>query len=239
MLSKNQVRFIRSLRLKKNRKSLGLFLAEGKKVVDELLNSDFQLDKLYHTPDYSPSDSANAQEVSPGELESISSFSTPNQVLAVFRIPESLPVAETGIALALDDINDPGNLGTIIRLCDWFDIPQILCSLNTVDCYNPKVVQASMGSLSRVRINYLDLGVYFKTTKRPIYGTFKEGQNVYSASFEEDAILVMGNEANGISDEIRKLVSKELSIPQFGKAKSTESLNVAMATAIFLSEIRR
>ena len=239
MLSKNQVRFIRSLRLKKNRKSLGLFLAEGKKVVDEFLSSDFQLDKLYHTPDYSPSDSVNAQEVSPGELKSISSFSTPNQVLAVFKIPESQQVTEKGIALALDDINDPGNFGTIIRLCDWFDIPQILCSLETVDCYNPKVVQASMGSLSRVRINYMDLGTYFKMTNRPVYGTFIEGQNVYSTSFEEDAILVMGNEANGISDEIRKLVSTEVSIPQFGKAKSTESLNVAMATAIFLSEIRR
>ena len=239
MLSKNQVRFIRGLRLKKNRKSQGLFLAEGKKVVDELLHSDFQLDKLFHTKDYVPPESATAQEVSIKELKSLSSFATPNQVLGVFRIPESEPVVETGIALALDDVNDPGNLGTIIRLCDWFDIPQILCSLNTVDCYNPKVVQASMGSLSRVRMNYLDLSDYLSQTNRSVYGTFTEGDSLYSTTFEKDAVLVMGNEANGISEEVRKWVTKEVSIPQFGKSKSTESLNVAMATAIFLSELRR
>jgi TrmH family RNA methyltransferase len=239
MLSKNQVRFIRGLRLKKNRKSEGLFLAEGKKVVDELLQSDFQLNKLFYTEDYAPPESATAQEVSSRELKSLSSFATPNQVLGVFRIPESGPVAETGIALALDEVNDPGNLGTIIRLCDWFDVPQILCSLNTVDCFNPKVVQASMGSLSRVKINYLDLPDYLSHTNRSIYGTFMEGESLYSTTFDKNAILVMGNEANGISEEVRKLVSKEVSIPQFGKVKSAESLNVAMATAIFLSELRR
>ena len=239
MLSKNQVRFIRGLRLKKNRKSQGLFLAEGKKVVDELLHSDFQLDKLFFTEGYLPPKSAAAQEVSIPELKSLSSFTTPNQVLGVFRIPQSQPVSETGIALALDELNDPGNLGTIIRLCDWFDIPQILCSLNTVDCYNPKVVQASMGSLTRVKINYLDLSDYLSQTNRTVYGTFTEGESLYSTTFENDAILVMGNEANGISEEIRKWVSKEVCIPQFGKSKNTESLNVAMATAIFLSEIRR
>jgi TrmH family RNA methyltransferase len=239
MLSKNQVRFIRGLKLKKNRKSEGLFLAEGIKVVEELLNSDFQVDTLFHTEDYLPPHSISAQVVTNRELKSLSSFSAPNQVLGVFRIPDPKSIPEKGIMLALDDVNDPGNLGTIIRLCDWFDIPQILCSLNTVDCYNPKVVQASMGSLSRVQLNYLDLATYFSTANRTVYGTFMEGESLYATTFEKDAILVMGNEANGISDEVRKCVSKEVSIPQFGKVKSTDSLNVAMATAIFLSELRR
>jgi TrmH family RNA methyltransferase len=239
MLSKNQIRFINSLKIKKNRQSEGLFLAEGKKVVDELLNSDFQLYKLFHTVDYENPSSAASQEITEKELKSVSSFSSPNQVLAVFRIPESKPVMEEGFSLALDDINDPGNLGTIIRLCDWFDIPQIICSLNTVDCYNPKVVQASMGSMSRVKINYLNLCDYLKTTRRAVYGTFTEGESLYKTTFESDAILVLGNEANGISEEVKALVSKQVSIPQFGKVQSTESLNVAMATAIFLSELRR
>jgi TrmH family RNA methyltransferase len=239
MLSKNQIRFINSLKIKKNRQSEGLFIAEGKKVVDELLNSDFQLYKLFHTVDYENPSSAASQEITEKELKSVSSFSSPNQVLAVFRIPESKPVMEEGFSLALDDINDPGNLGTIIRLCDWFDIPQIICSLNTVDCYNPKVVQASMGSMSRVKINYLNLCDYLKTTRRAVYGTFTEGESLYKTTFESDAILVLGNEANGISEEVKALVSKQVSIPQFGKVQSTESLNVAMATAIFLSELRR
>jgi TrmH family RNA methyltransferase len=239
MLSKNQIRFINRLRTKKNRKAEGLFLAEGIKGIEEFLNSGFQLYRLFHTADYEPSPSLDAQEVTERELKSVSSLSTPNKVLGIFRIPPEAPVLETGFSLALDDINDPGNLGTIIRLCDWFDIPQILCSVNTVDCYNPKVVQASMGSLSRVRINYLDLEACLKTTTRTVYGTFMEGESLYSTTFEQNGILVMGNEANGISDRIRCLVSKEVSIPQFGKRKSTESLNVAMATAIFLSELRR
>ena len=179
------------------------------------------------------------QVISERELRSISSLTAPNAVLAVFKIPETKPVLKKGLAIALDEINDPGNLGTIIRLCDWFDIPQILCSQNTVDCYNPKVVQSSMGSLARVQINYLDLEEHLKNEDRTIYGTSMEGESLYETSFEEDGILVLGNEANGISDQIRSLASKELSIPQFGSSQNTESLNVAMATAIFLSEMRR
>jgi TrmH family RNA methyltransferase len=179
------------------------------------------------------------QQISERELRSISSLTAPNEVLTIFKIPETKPVLKRGLAVALDDVNDPGNLGTIIRLCDWFDIPQILCSQNSVDCYNPKVVQSSMGSLARVQINYLDLADHLKNEKRTIYGTFMEGESLYKTSFEEDGILVMGNEANGISDEIRSLVDLELGIPQFGSQHKTESLNVAMATAIFLSEMRR
>ncbi len=239
MLSKNQVRFINSLKRKKIRKSEGLFLAEGKKLVLDLLNSDFQVDRIFCDADFDCDHTDRIQRVSERELRAVSSLTSPNSVLAIFKIPETKPILRKGLALALDDINDPGNLGTIIRLCDWFDIPQILCSLNTVDCYNPKVVQSSMGSLARVQINYLDLALQLKEDGRTIYGTFMQGQSLYQTSFEEDSILVMGNEANGISDEIRTLVSQEISIPQFGSQPKTESLNVAMATAIFLSEMRR
>jgi TrmH family RNA methyltransferase len=239
MLSKNQVRFINSLRRKKIRKTKGLFLAEGKKLVLDLLNSDIQVDMIYGLSGFECPEPYNVQQISERELRSISSLTAPNEVLAIFKIPETKPVLKKGLAVALDDVNDPGNLGTIIRLCDWFDIPQILCSQNTVDCYNPKVVQSSMGSLARVQINYLDLADHLKNEKRTIYGTFMEGESLYKTSFEEDGILVMGNEANGISEEIRHLVNKELSIPRFGTQQKTESLNVAMATAIFLSEMRR
>jgi TrmH family RNA methyltransferase len=239
MLSKNQVRFINSLRRKKTRKSEGLFLAEGKKLVLDLLNSDIQVDKIYSLPEFECPEPGKTQHISERELHSISSLTAPNAVLAIFKIPETKPVLKRGLAIALDEINDPGNLGTIIRLCDWFDIPQILCSQNTVDCYNPKVVQSSMGSLARVPINYLDLRKHLETENRTIYGTFMGGESLYRAPFEQDAILVMGNEANGISDGIRALVDKELGIPQFGSRQNTESLNVAMATAIFLSEMRR
>lgn len=239
MLSKNQVRFINGLKRKKNRKSEGLFIAEGRKVVNELLDSDFQVHKLYSTPDYCCPEPVQAHQVSEKELKSLSSLSTPNQVLGVFRIPDEKPILREGIALALDEVNDPGNLGTIIRLCDWFDIPQILCSENTVDCFNPKVVQASMGSLSRVRINYVNLSRHLETEPRPVYGTFMEGESLYDTNFEKDCVLVLGNEANGISPEVRSFVTHEVSIPQFGKHPKTESLNVAMAAAVFLSEIRR
>ncbi len=239
MLSKNQIRFINSLRRKKTRKSEGLFIAEGKKLVLDLLDSDIQVDKIYCLPEFECLEPDKVQLISERELATISSLSAPNAVLAIFKIPESKPVSNKGLAVALDDVNDPGNLGTIIRLCDWFGIPQILCSQNTVDCFNPKVVQSSMGSLARVQINYLDLAEHLRNEKRTIYGTFMDGESLYQTSFEEEGILVMGNEANGISDEIRSLIDKELGIPQFGSHQKTESLNVAMATAIFLSEMRR
>lgn len=239
MLSKNQIRFINGLKRKKNRKAEGLFVAEGKKLVLDLLDSDIQADRIFCLPDFECPQPEKVQHISERELSSVSSLTTPNIVLGIFRIPESKPVHKSGYAIALDDINDPGNLGTIIRLCDWFGISQLLCSQNTVDCYNPKVVQSSMGSLARIRINYLDLPLFLKEENRTVYGTFMEGQSLYEGSFGEEGILVMGNEANGISDEIRSLVDKEIGIPQFGAQKRTESLNVAMAAAICLSEIRR
>ena len=240
MLSKNQFKLITSLRKKKARIQNNLFLAEGIKVVEELLASNFSLQKLYATPAYKNKlNVENIQIISDKDLKSISEFSNPNQVLAIFTIPVKEKTKSTGITLVLDEINDPGNLGTIIRLCDWFAIDQIVCSTNTVDCFNPKVVQASMGSLSRVPIHYCDLKQFLEKETRPIYGALLNGENVYQTKLPENAILVMGNEANGISLDIKNLIINKLTIPPFGENKNTESLNVATATAILLSEFKR
>lgn len=150
-----------------------------------------------------------------------------------------MDLTREGLTIVLDEVNDPGNLGTIIRLCDWFGVKQIVCSENTVDCYNQKVVQASMGSLTRVSVNYLNILDYLKSEPRTIYGTLLNGENIYTVAPEENAVLIFGNEANGISEEVKSLIQHKLTIPQFGESKKTESLNVATATAIFLSEFRR
>ncbi len=240
MLSKNQIKLITDLKKKKSRTKHNLFLAEGIKVVEELLDSKFNLYKLFYTTDYINKFSVdNMQLISNKELNRISGFSSPNQIIAIFEIPEIKDQINSGLTLVLDEINDPGNLGTIIRLCDWFGIDQIVCSSNTVDCYNPKVVQASMGSLSRVSMHYCDLSIFFKKESRPIFGALLNGTNVYKSSLPKQAVLVLGNEANGISDNVLKWVTNKITIPQFGKTQSTESLNVAMATAILLSEFKR
>jgi len=240
MLSKNQVKFIRSLKKKKFRQANQLFLAEGIKVVEELIQSSFKLHKLYCTTSYlNPLNIADLQIITEKELASISEFSNPNQVMGIFQIPEEKDLARTGLTVVLDGINDPGNLGTIIRLCDWFGITQLICSENTVDCFNPKVVQASMGSLTRVAVNYVDLVDYLTPESRTIYGTFLSGENIYKTEPDSNSVLILGNEANGISESIEKVIQKKITIPQFGNQQQTESLNVAMATAIFLSEFRR
>jgi TrmH family RNA methyltransferase len=240
MLSKNQVKLINSLKKKKFRLQNRLFLAEGVKVVEELLNSDFILHSLYGLSTYSNRFFLeDLQIITEKELKSISEFTNPNQVFAIFEIPEKDVIKKSGFTLVLDEINDPGNLGTIIRLCDWFGVDQLVCSLNTVDVFNPKVVQASMGSLSRLSIVYMDLSSFLEKEIRPVYGALLEGENVYKTTLSNDAILVMGNESNGISAEIKNLITKPITIPQFGNVQKTESLNVATATAIFLSEFRR
>ena len=157
----------------------------------------------------------------------------------MFKIPEAKLLKYSGLIVVLDDVNDPGNLGTIIRLCDWFGVAQLVCSLNTVDCYNSKVVQASMGSLTRVSINYVDIENYLAQTKLPKFGTLMDGENVYKSQLPSNAILVMGNEANGISKNVLNLLDSFISIPRFGEIQQTESLNVATATAILLSEFKR
>ena len=240
MLSKNQVKFIRSLKKKKFRQANQLFLAEGIKVVEELLSSSFKHHKIYGTASYqNPLKVSDLQIITEKELGMISDFTNPNQVIGIFEIPLEKELQNTGLTVALDGINDPGNLGTIIRLCDWFGVTQLICSENTVDCFNPKVVQASMGSLTRVAIYYVDLAEYLSKDLRVIYGTFLDGENIYNTSHEPNSVIVLGNEANGISDSIKALVQKKITIPQFGEQQQTESLNVAMATAIFLSEFRR
>ncbi len=240
MISKNQIKLITSLQQKKYRQVHHLFIAEGVKVIQELLLSNFVLEHLYATEDLFDSVASTKKTlVKKDELKKVSSLSTANNCLGLFKIPAEQPIQSSSIILALDDIRDPGNMGTIIRLCDWFGIHQIVCSDETVDVYNPKVVQATMGSISRVNITYLDLPNYLKDAKVPIYGTFMDGKNVYKEKLVSNCILILGNEANGISTAVEAAVMTKLAIPRFGELQKTESLNVATATAIFLSEFKR
>lgn len=240
MVSKNQIKFITSLQQKKYRIANKLFFAEGVKGIQELLDSDFELDNLYTTQnDFDEVSKEKKTIISENDLKKITALATPNSCLAVFKMPTEKPVLETGLIVALDSIRDPGNLGTILRLCDWFGIQQVLCSKETVDVYNPKVVQATMGSVARVNINYIDLNTFLATTKLPIFGTFMDGSNIYKSELPKQGIIIMGNEANGISTELEKLVTSRLTIPRFGNLQKTESLNVATATAIVLSEFCR
>lgn len=240
MVSKNQIKLITSLDQKKFRQKHKLFIAEGVKVIQELLLSNFVLEHLYVTEAVF----GNAHEnhttlITDSDLRKISCLSTPNNCLAIFRIPDEKETSNSGLVVALDDIRDPGNFGTIIRLCDWFGIEQIICSEHTVDVYNPKVIQSTMGSIARVNVSYMNLADYLTSTKKIVFGTFMTGRNVYTEKLPTDAVLVVGNEANGISKEVEQLTTQKLAIPRFGSIKKTESLNVATATAIFLSEFKR
>ena len=240
MFSKSQFKLIKSLSQKKYRLKQQLFVVEGKKAISELLDSSLQLHSLYTTEDIFDAERNKTFFIEEPELKKISNLTTPQTALAVFHIPQSREPKCSGLVVALDGVTDPGNLGTIIRMCDWFGVEQLICSEGTVDCYNPKVVQATMGSISRVNINYLSLPEFLGTADKNIhiYGAFLEGDIIYSQKLQ-DGIIVMGNEANGISSEVEALVTKKLLIPQFGKTRETESLNVATATAIFLSEFKR
>ena len=240
MLSKNQIKLITSLQQKKQRFAHQLFFAEGIKGIQELLESNFELVQLYTTQnDFDVVSNDKKVLINEQELKKITALATPNTCLAVFKIPNEKKITESGLILALDSIRDPGNLGTILRLCDWFGINQIICSKETVDIYNPKVVQATMGSLARVNVNYIDLETYIGQTHLPVFGTFMNGTNIYKTDLRQEGIIVMGNEANGISPELEKLIKNKLTIPRFGTLQKTESLNVATATAIVLSEFRR
>jgi len=239
MLSKHQIKVIKSLAQKKYRHELGLFLVEGIKSITEFLESDYELDGLYTTQPIFESHASKTVTISEKDLMRISQLKNPNTALAVFKIPNHTDVKYNGLTLALDAVRDPGNLGTIIRLCDWFGVQSILCSTTTVDCYNPKVVQATMGSLTRVSVNYIDLEAYLKHASTTISGTFMDGDTIYTEDLPKEGVVVLGNEANGISESIESLVNRRLSIPQFGNSKPTESLNVANATAIVLSEFLR
>jgi len=245
MISKNQIKFIRSLELKKNRKRESLFVAEGPKVIEELLKL-----KTPHTIiatkewiDNNPKIS-NVIEVSERELESASLLKTPQQVLALFAIEitvQDLNIDENKLYLALDGIQDPGNLGTIIRIADWFGIDTIYCSNETVDVYNPKVIQATMGSIARVKVVYTDLCNLISnlSDELPVSGTFLDGSDIYKNELTPNGIIVMGNEGKGITKELKSLITNKLLIPSFSIGDTAESLNVAIATAITCSEFKR
>ncbi|HCV79738.1 TrmH family RNA methyltransferase, partial [Zunongwangia profunda] len=233
MVSKSQIKLITSLGQKKYRQKNGLFVAEGIKVIRELLNSDFRLDKLFASEtifDISKDQFVLTEE---RDLKKISFLKTPQTALGLFKIPQqNLGVLED-LTVALDGVRDPGNLGTIIRLCDWFGVKNLVCSTDTVDCFNPKVIQSTMGSITRVNVVYKNLSEFLQSQDIVSYGTFMDGENVYQKRLQQKSVLVLGNEANGINPEIENLISEKISIPQFGKSQETESLNVATATAIF------
>ena len=240
MITKNEIKLIGSLHQKKGRNQHQLFIAEGQKLIAELLDAEYELYQVFETESlFEKVSDANKKNISIEDLKKISCLSTPNNCLAVFKIANAKLEQEGGLKVVLDDIRDPGNLGTIIRLCDWFGVTDLICSVETVDVYNPKVVQATMGSLARVNVIYADLENYLHSKTIPIYGTFMDGKTVYQEDLAQEAFLILGNEANGISKNIEKLVTNKISIPRFGSSQKTESLNVATAAGIFLSEFRR
>ena len=233
-LSKAQVKWVRSLQQKKHRDAEGVFVAEGAKCVEELRKA-FELVLL-----------ATSDNATYTEIEQMSSLRTPQGVIGVFKKREFNSEIPSGLLVALDGVQDPGNLGTIIRTCDWFGIHDILCSRDTADCYNPKVVQATMGALARVRVLYVDLPkelTLLQQSGLPLYGTLLEGENMYEPYAIPDkqrGVIIMGNEGNGISESIRKLITHPLLIPSYPiNASTSESLNVSIATAIVLAEFRR
>jgi TrmH family RNA methyltransferase len=237
VISKNQIKFINSLSLKKNRVKAQLFVAEGEKIVNELLNSKFEIEHIYATKQFLVINSSKKSAltvVSNEELSRISNLTSPNNVLAIVKISQKESEKSGGIKLVLDDVNDPGNLGTIIRICDWFGVTQLICSNSTVDCYNPKVVQSAMGSVFRLDIKYLDLATYLANIDTPVYGAYMNGVDVKGQELPKQAHLIMGNEANGISESISKYITNKVSIKNIGG--NTESLNVAVATSILLHE---
>lgn len=240
MLSKNQVKLIQKLQQKKYRNKLNLFIVEGKKSIVEFLQAGYRLELLIATEVFATA--LNGQPitlVSKEELRKVSSLKNPDEGLAIFHQRQHKGILQEGVILALDNVQDPGNLGTLIRLCDWFGIETLICNSQTVDCYNPKVVQASMGSLTRVAVHYVDLAGFLATCALPLYAMDLDGENLYTTEFPEDCVLILGNEANGISPEVRALADGIITIPRFGKLQQTESLNVAMAGAIVVSQVRK
>ena len=203
MLSKNQQKIIQKLQQKKYRNELGLFVVEGKKGILEFVQAGFKVEAIFATSLFSEQlNKFPLTLISKEELSKISTLKNPDEGVAIFHQPKRKGILQEGLILALDNIQDPGNLGTLIRLCDWFGIETLLCSEQTVNCYNPKVVQASMGSLSRVEVHYLPLEGFLATCALPVYVATLEGENLYTTTFPEDCVIVLGNEANGVSPEV-------------------------------------
>jgi TrmH family RNA methyltransferase len=269
MISKNQLKYIRQLEQKKYRRREGCFVAEGTKVVGDLLQR-YRPEAVFATADWQAPAGIIPQLVTDDELRRISFLQHPQQVLALFPLPDfngpcsmfNGPLGQrtlatngtqecsmfngqcsmvNGLTLALDGVQDPGNLGTIIRIADWFGISTIICSEDTVDAWNPKVVQATMGSIARVNIIYINLPEFLDSLPAdfPVYGTFLDGDNIYTQELTREGLIIMGNEGNGISDAVRAKVNRRLLIPDFHQGETADSLNVAIATAITCSEFRR
>ncbi|HUW07078.1 MAG TPA: RNA methyltransferase [Williamwhitmania sp.] len=250
VLTKHQITKLTALRQKKHRAEEGLFIAEGEKLILELLKAGLVAKEIYKvegvTPPLIDSTPALVFKISSSEMKKISGLSSPSPALGVFHVPQynsDLVAMQQKLIVAIDDLQDPGNLGTIIRLCLWFGIEDLICSTGTVDCYNSKVIQSSMGAIAKVRIHYKNLPLFLNEAKNSgleIYGTFLGGESIYQASLSTSGVLVMGNEGNGISPEVACIIDRNITIPSFMSGNfGAESLNVATATAIVLSEFKR
>ena len=245
MISKAKIKFIKSLQLKKNREQTHLFLAEGYKLMGELLAKQ-RAHTIVATHEWIENQSCvqanEVIEVTQEELKKVSLLQHPQQVLAVFPfLPSTEATPQNELILALDGVQDPGNLGTIIRIADWFGIKNIMCSEDTVDVYNPKVIQASMGSVAQVSVNYCNLKSFIKniSPEVPVYGTCLDGENIYNQKLSSKGIIVMGNEGKGVSTAIKQLFTHKLLIPNYHPQSAIDSLNVAIATAITCAEFKR
>lgn len=243
-MTKADIQSIRSLSDKRGRLAHGLFVAEGAKLVGELICSGLCVERVVAVPEFSEA-FPSAEVITPAEMARISALKTPTGVLALVRIPvHRLDVAGAcrGLCLALDGVQDPGNLGTILRVADWFGIRDVICSPDSADCFNPKVVQATMGAIARVRVHYRPLEEFLRTAgaAAPLYGTFLDGEKIYDAELSAGGVIVLGSEGRGISPEAERLISRRLFIPPYPPGKpGGESLNVATAAAIVCAEFRR
>ncbi|WP_422359792.1 TrmH family RNA methyltransferase [Reichenbachiella sp.] len=242
MISNRESKFIKSLQLKKFRQLENQFVVEGAKNVLELLQSDLEVIRVFATNDFLSKYQERLSEysevlteVKEADLKKVGSFTSNNAALALVKVPEQSEMDSSQSILAFDRIKDPGNLGTVIRIADWYGFKQIVCSTESVDCYNPKVISATMGSFARVQVHYADLGEILQKSKH-VYGTTLQGDNIHELKFQEPAVVVFGNESEGLADDLRQYLTQEVFIPGYGGA---ESLNVAVSTAVFCDNFRR
>tara|TARA_B100001027_G_C16181043_1_gene291480 strand:- start:106 stop:831 length:726 start_codon:yes stop_codon:yes gene_type:complete len=235
MITKNQIKLIKSLRLKKNRIQSGFFVAEGEKIVNELLKSDLELANIFSISE-KYKNLKNYISINSSQLKQISNLKSPNNVLGIFKIPANKKIDFNSNIVALEEINDPGNLGTIIRLCDWFGIKNIICSQNSVDCYNPKVVQSSMGSISRVGISYMDFDNLISSVNYNTVAADLNGKSLEEYIFSKNQIIFFGNESNGFSQKVSSNIKNKITIQRYND--NVESLNLASSVAIVLSELK-
>ena len=239
MLSINKIKYIKSLHQKKYRNLNHQFVIEGFKIINEIVNSNYIINDIYITSEFKENLNFETITISDKEMQRITGLKTPNNILAVVNIPDNKPkVLKDELILCLDSIQDPGNFGTIIRSANWFGIKTIICSLDTVELYNQKVLQSTMGAFVETNIIYTDLQEFLLNYNNNIYGTFLEGKNIYKQKLNNRACIVMGNEGKGISSDIQEFITHKLYIPSFGNVRA-ESLNVSIATAVILSEFRK